>query len=1025
MVFICQVESCGRRFQRKYDLRQHLNQRHVGNAAVEKCFLCGQIFYDCDELQEHHATHHKPSRRFVVKESAYRKNFITFRYHFLPEETNFENAQNNMRKKLQDLITNEVAKRIICKISLIFIAEMIMVDHQGEKINRASIPFRAPNFLVNGSFPQSIIKFISQSFVYQRMAFDEFMRSGSNWQFERGLAFDIEVSTIKPLRGGRLDVSTFQNSTALYSPTNKNSKCLLYCIAYFLLFGLICKRTVTPTENLAIRRTARKFVIKGINFPSSVADVKKFLDRNPALDLKINILYRGTDEKIYPLEFGLGKGKKILNLLLVPTTKGYHYVVIKNIDHYLKKVYNEGTGKKLSYQQTFYCLNCLNSFRTKRKRDEHVENCAMNKARMEVVPNEGENIVKFKNFENQHELEYIGFLDFECVLPENVERCSECSSLKCKCDTSFIKDINYQIPITYSFVVIGPGDQIIHERTHSCKDAHIDFLGHLLDQEEAWIRTLLDTKNPMFFSDEDRKNYYSSTKCYLCGVEFDRDHVKCRDHSHSNSAYLGAACQKCNLRRRRPRTLKIFIHNCSRYDMHFLIKAIPSFKEKISGIRILPYNGENFRTMRFNCFEFLDTLSFLQASLNELSKELSATDHEYPLLRQTYLVRTNNKFDKEKLKMVLSKSFFPYEFCTSMEKMMSTKKLPNRKEFNSVLSESKISKEDHNFAKSVWSKFNCKNLVDYAEVYCKIDTILLAEIFQAFRKRMKAFSGLDPAYYISLPAYGYDSMLKITGAEIELPTDIDIVHFLERCKRGGVSFINTRYLWTTNKDMKDILYIDRNNLYGEAQVSMLPYKNFKWLSRQEIENFNPFDDFNSTKGFILEVDLEYPEELHIDHSNLPLAPEVLEVDFTNLSPFAKEALKKSDGKKNYKDIKLMSTLHDKYNYVLHCKNLKLYLELGMKLKKIHKILGFDQAPLFEPYIAKTTEARMTSRSKFEMDMFKKLVSSDEQVYYFLFFLPILILYIYYFYRATAFMGKQCKTFVSTLMSSFTQPVRAL
>jgi len=977
MVFVCKVDGCGRSFRRKYDLKQHVNQRHANeNEIVEKCFLCGQIFTDCDELQEHYASSHKPSRRFVVKESAFRKNFITFRYHFLPTENNFEEAQNNLRNKLQNLIHSEAAKRIICKISLIFIAEMIMVDHQGEKINRASIPFRAPGFLVSGGFPQSIIKFIRQSFVSQRMAFDEFMRSGSNWQFEKALAFDIEVATIKPLRGGssRLDVSNFTNSTALYSPPNKNNKCLLYCIAYFLLFGMIVKKTLSLPEELLVKKESRKFNLKGINFPASITDLKKFLNRNPQLDLKVNVLYKGMDEKIYPLEFGLGNGSKVLNLLLIPTKNGHHFLVIKNVDHFLKKVYNQGEDKKLSYQSIFYCLNCLNSFRTKKKRDEHTENCFMNKARMETVPNEKSNVIKFKNFEHQHELDFIAFLDFECILPENTERCSECSSLKCKCDTSFIKDINQQLPITYSFVIIGPNEQIIHERTYSGKEAHLDFLNHILDEEDAWIRPLFETKKGMNYTYEDKKAFVEAGHCYLCGIKFDENVVKCRDHSHTTSHYLGAACQSCNLRRRKPKTLKIFIHNASKYDMHFIVKALPSFKDRVKNISILPYNGENFRTMRFNSFEFLDSLSFLQASLNQLSKELQETKHDYGILNQTYLVKKNGIFNKERFKMVLSKSFFPYEYCTSLEKMISTKKLPNRKEFDSVLSENKISKEDHEFAKSVWREFGCKNLVDYTEIYCKIDTLLLAEIFQAFRKKMHSFSGLDPAYYISLPAYGYDSMLKITKARIELPTDINMVHFLEKGKRGGVSFINTRYLWTTNTSNKDILYIDRNNLYGEAQMSMLPYRNFRWLTQDEVKQFCLPADLDSGLGYILEVDLEYPTALHMDHSNLPLAPEVLEINYENLSPYAKKALEKTEGKKTYKDIKLMSTLHDKLNYVLHCKNLALYLQLGLKLKKIHRVLEFEQERIFEPYIQRTTAARKSAHSKFEMDMFKKLVS---------------------------------------------------
>jgi len=126
----------------------------------------------------------------------------------------------------------------------------------------------------------------------------------------------------------------------------------------------------------------------------------------------------------------------------------------------------------------------------------------------------------------------------------------------------------------------------------------------------------------MTYTSEDNDNFQRTSNCYLCGVSFDGSVVKCRDHSHLNSKYLGAACGSCNLRRKRAATLKIFVHNGSRYDMHFIIKALSKYKEKIRSTYVLPYNGENFRMLRFNSFEFLDSLSFLQASLSELSEEL-------------------------------------------------------------------------------------------------------------------------------------------------------------------------------------------------------------------------------------------------------------------------------------------------------------------------------------------------------------------------------------------------------------------
>jgi len=128
------------------------------------------------------------------------------------------------------------------------------------------------------------------------------------------------------------------------------------------------------------------------------------------------------------------------------------------------------------------------------------------------------------------------------------------------------------------------------------------------------------------------------------------------------------------------------------------------------------------------------------------------------------------------------------------------------------LSEETISKRTINSPKKVWKKFNCQNLVDYAKSYCKIDTILLAEVFQKFREDMHKFSGLDPAHYISLLSYSYDSMLKMTNCEIQLPSDINMVQFIESGKRGGVAFIGSQKLTpcSTTNEKSEIVYIDAN-----------------------------------------------------------------------------------------------------------------------------------------------------------------------------------------------------------------------
>ncbi|GFX73863.1 uncharacterized protein TNCV_396741 [Trichonephila clavipes] len=181
---------------------------------------------------------------------------------------------------------------------------------------------------------------------------------------------------------------------------------------------------------------------------------------------------------------------------------------------------------------------------------------------------------------------------------------------------------------------------------------------------------------------------------------------------------------------------------------------------------------------------------------------------------------------------------------------------------------------------------------------------------------------LDPCWYFTTPALSWDAMLLHTKVAIELFTDYDMLLFIEKGVRGGISqccnryaIANNRYMSNFNPDdeIKYLMYLDANNLYGYAMSKYLSLKDFVWsdndLTEQDILNLSDESDV----GYILEVDLEYPSDLHDKHSDFPLAPE-------NKPP------------PNCKEPRLLTTLEPKTKYVLHYSNLKLYLKLGLKIK---------------------------------------------------------------------------------------------
>ena len=141
-------------------------------------------------------------------------------------------------------------------------------------------------------------------------------------------------------------------------------------------------------------------------------------------------------------------------------------------------------------------------------------------------------------------------------------------------------------------------------------------------------------------------------------------------------------------------------------------------------------------------------------------------------------------------------------------------------------------------------------------------------------------------------------MLKTTKVELEKISDPDKCIFIEKGMRGGISYINKRYSKANNeycsdydskKPKKYITYLDMNNLYGYAMSQYLPYANFKWVKNiNEIEQKLMKIKGNTPTENILEVDLEYPKELHLEHSDYPLAPEKINIQKEWLSDYSLE-----------------------------------------------------------------------------------------------------------------------------------------
>ena len=492
---------------------------------------------------------------------------------------------------------------------------------------------------------------------------------------------------------------------------------------------------------------------------------------------------------------------------------------------------------------------------------------------------------------------------------------------------------------------------------------------------------------------KDRQKAKQQTDCYLCKKpllqENYRDAVK--DHCHLTGKYRGAAHNQCNLKLRiNPKTdqIPVVFHNLRGYDAHHLMQAMANLKKEV---KCVANNMEKYITISVDGLRFIDSLNFMLASLDSLVEvKVKGVKKATSKLKDRELKYKEKIKEEFKITSTLSngsdllykKGIYPYEYMDSFEKFSETS-LPKKEDFYSKLNDEHITEDEYAHAKEVWKTFDCKTLGDYHDLYVKTDVALLADVFENFRKLCLQQYGLDPAHYFTSPGLSWDALLKKTGVELELLTDHEMHLFVERGIRGGILMVSKRHAKANNPLVTDydeskpnsyIMYLDANNLYGWAMSKPLPKSGFKWKRVMPTEEEILNKKENAKKGWILEVDLEYPAELHKEHNSYPLAPEKKVVKKENMSDYQNNLIKELDLKiPNSK--KLLLTLEDKKDYVVHYENLKFYLKQGMKLKRVKRALEFEQECWMEPYIRMNTEFRKQAKNDFEKNFYKLMNNS--------------------------------------------------
>lgn len=770
-------------------------------------------------------------------------------------------------------------------------------------------------------------------------AFESFIMHGSGWMLNFILFLRVQVFQYKLYSGGHGEHKLPKKLIATKSCWNvtcTDQECFIYCCL------VVAHRLERKRRNVALLKFYRRDLnLDRVHFPMTVKQIQVFETDNPQFSINVLSYNNGSPIPVY-CTTNRSRHCHTINLLLINN----HFIIINSLSRLLKQQCPRG---KKSFH---FCHYCLCRFTSKKQLLQHSELCRKKLQKMDT--HYKYDSIQFRNYRNMFRIPFVIYYDIECIIRNGAHiPISICCFRKCS------NDLYTKPPIVFT------SSECINQ-----------FLDHL-QREECEITNLLDVVNaPMQCDERDRERIKTCTHCELCGKEFDEHNKRYRDHDHmqtqggSNLRFV--LCNRCNLTYGKTNPIiPVVCHNASHYDLHFIISHLPTHRR----VSVLAKTTERYLSLSLgSSLVFLDSLNFISGSLDNLTRDLvSKPDNN--LDRYLEYITTNTS----KKNLLKRKGIFPYDWLDDEEKLKA-RAIPDISKFYNALRAEHISEDDYHHACCVWAKFECHTMRDYLELYLVLDVLLLAAIFEMYRRETYSHMTLDPVHYVSSPSLCFDAMLKITNIQLETLPSVDSYLWVNKCIRGGVSGTSVRYARANNprvegynpqRDFSYIVGFDLNALYSYCMCLPLPYKSFFFLTDSEITNF----DINSVSlesdiGYFLEVDLHYPPELHDLHNQFPLAPEKVAIEPHQWSDFMQNECDTLGMKQVSCGSKLMATLCDKTHYILHYHVLQLYLRLGLKLTKIHRIMSFKQKAFMKSYINLNIEKRKLASSSFDVALYK-------------------------------------------------------
>ena len=715
----------------------------------------------------------------------------------------------------------------------------------------------------------------------------------------------------------------------------------------FELCAFVDRPTGRPPKGSVPPLKSCPYDFSNLTFPVSLAQLEQFELDNPSVKV-----YVYSWEGINPHQLRVPPEPGLEEILLL-LYKG-HWCLISNWSAFMSRQ-GELTRSPLRQADRFWCHRCMVGFRHSETLKKHQAKWCIKEEEVEIeLPPEGTHASwePHRSGFQVHLHPARVYADFETFCQEGVNKAVSYAWV--------LKTHGWEPPVKTGMGIAR-------------QDVGIQFLKDMFGLLQTYLRR---SCAPMTLPRDHRRRFArdKAAGCYLCKQK-ENLHA---DHDHTSGLYRGMLCRTCNtVGCRQPKSLLIVMHNASRFDWSFIVRAFAKYKltgpEWLSkyDLQVLPKSTNQFLSIqignsRVGSLQFIDSFKHQAQPLEKLiasQRKFGSPEEAFPTMASLHPWR-------HKLPHLLRKLPFPYEALgEDPDTWCEMPALLPQEAFNNSLTKTKCSDQDYQEIKAVFGEIGLSNFLELHCCYLWTDVMALADVMEFYSREFWLKFRLDPLHFLTISAASYNACLKAIGPRFELPSSLDFLSVINQSIMGGIAW--AAYPYFKRAPGCRFHCCDAIQLYPSQMVKKLPTGDYRQIVGSESELMvlcqQLLDTWtmDSETGFLIVCDFHVPSEFHNEIDLPPCAKMKVTKDLLS---------KEQQGQPETE--KLVPFLGEHKSSGRHIALLQCWRRFcHIQITKVHQIWAFKQEAVLKDFIEEVVRCRRESTTEPQRALHKMISTS--------------------------------------------------